>query len=294
MRERIPLLVPLVCLVGWGLSGFGVGMWLAALCGSVVTLLLAAPALFRNGFLDGGPVSLPSLQAPPFSVERVVWSAALSLCVTAGALSIGSLAALTVGGGRIEVWTMTLLLGMLSVLAFAPVAIFLRPDDRSRPRPAAGRAALAKTPQKTDADAPSPKRPQRQRQPADFIPQPIFDANRHLSRSRRTIEEKERRIEEFRSLWSYAGNRSEDTSAASESGSGTSGRTAGTTEVFTPNGPYSASAADTFLNGTQRSSTHRSGPENPEAPRSEEFISWELGEGASSSEPADAERTAES
>src|SRR6056297_1284628 len=33
MRERIPLLVPLVCLIGWGITGFGVGMWFAALGG---------------------------------------------------------------------------------------------------------------------------------------------------------------------------------------------------------------------------------------------------------------------
>lgn len=291
MRERIPLVTPLVCLVGWGITGFEVGMWLAALCGSVVTLLLAAPALFR----EGSPISLPSLQTPlfstpPFSLERVTWSVAMSLCVTAGALSIGSLGALILGGGRIEVWTTTLLLGMLSVLAFAPLAIFLRPDDQ-QPRPAADRRAPANAPRQQDGGAST--RPPSRRQPADFIPQPIFDANRHLSRSRRSLEEKERRIEEFRSLWSYADRRPDASSTpdisnadAPPSNAETTTRNAESTEVWAPNGRYSSSAADTFLHGTSPSSdgavhSEGTGASSSEAP------SWKPGSWPASSERVD-------
>ena len=285
MRERIPLLVPLVCLIGWGITGFGVGMWFAALCGSIVTLLLAAPALFRRG----APISLPSLQAPPFSVERVTWSVALSLCVTAGALSIGSLGALTLGGGRMEVWTMTLLLGMLSVLACAPIAIFLRPDH-TRPRSAADRTASANAPRQRGGDT-LPRPPsRRQRQPADFIPQPIFDANRHLSRSRRSFEEKERRIEEFRSLWSYADRRPDaphtpdaSNTDASLSDEETTTRKPASTEVFTPNGRYSSSAADTFLNGTPSSSNGSDRSDGTGSSPSSEVSSSEVSSSAASS-----------
>lgn len=185
MRERLPLLVPVACaFAAWWFPDQS-SMWLAAFGGALGTLIVAGPALYRDvsplpmAWLrkqerSDRPVSHTPARATAttaedgnstiFSLKRVLWWFNILLCIAAFGILVGSFVGLAMAPENSTLWTQGVIAGMLTLVFFAPLAVFLKPSKR----PVASSAA--------DHASDAPKEPKTKQRPADFIPQQSLGA----------------------------------------------------------------------------------------------------------------------
>lgn len=149
MRIALPFLVPLACLLGILVVPDKAVAFSAALLSSIITLGLAAPALFSLSETPGarsesahssqGTASQSSASTPPSvasdarstgtSWRRQLWWSGIALEVAAIAWTFVSLGGLVIAPENAHSWSLHLGGSMLMVMFWTPLVVFIRPSD---------------------------------------------------------------------------------------------------------------------------------------------------------------------
>lgn len=143
MRIAFPFLVPLACLLGILVVPDQAVAFSAALLSSIITLGLAAPALFSAS--EAPEPQAPSLAARPTqeaaprvssspqrsrSWRRPLWLGGIALEVAAIAWTFVSLGGLVIAPENAHSWSLHLGGSMLMVMFWTPLVVFMRPSDK--------------------------------------------------------------------------------------------------------------------------------------------------------------------